>query len=147
MVEVIIIGKREKGFTLLELLVSMAVYSILLIIIFSAIITFSKINKTLLTKDKYDEAAIMENFIVDLWKKNNGDIILNQDSLMEIDDNKLVFAEGTLSYADKPIFISKAITAIKRTVYENHVEFIIISDNNLIKTIILYNSGGNAHES
>ena len=115
----------------------MTVYSILLIIIASAIIAFSKLNKRLLRKDARDEAVLMENFIVDLWKKNAGRIVLNENSLLEVEGQELVFSEGTLLYGTRTIFTDTHISMVERAVRMNFVEIIIYYGNGHEKIIIL----------
>ena len=99
-----VIIKKENGFTLVEMLTAMAVYSILLVIVAFSLITFSKLNDVVIKNDEYDEAIIMENFIVKLWKQNNQSILFNEDTLFEFDDHKLLLLE-TLSVIFSNFFI------------------------------------------
>ena len=38
-----------------------------------------------------------------MWDRNNGEIILNDDSLLEVDGNKLYFESNTLYYSNESI--------------------------------------------
>lgn len=98
--------KKNKGFTLVELLTAMAIYSILLVIFSATIITFARINKDVNKKDEFDEVLIIENFLINLWNNYSKDVTFNEDSLLVINEDhetesKLVYENGGLYYMSK----------------------------------------------
>ncbi len=136
-----VIIKKENGFTLVEMLTAMAVYSILLVIVAFSLVTFSKLNDVVIKNDEHDEAIIMENFIVKLWKQNNQNILFNEDTLFEFDDHKLTFFEGSLYYDDQIVAGHKKITNLERNINGNTVIF-KFTINETIKPIVLLYLGG-----
>lgn len=124
--------QKNKGFTLVELLTAMAIYSILLVIFSATIITFARINKDVNKKDEFDEVLIIENFLINLWNNYSKDVTFNEDSLLVINENdetesKLVYENGGLYYMSKDsstkIASHELITNIIRKKYGNLVVF------------------------
>ena len=128
--------KKNKGFTLVELLTAMAIYSILLVIFSATIITFARINKDVNKKDEFDEVLIIENFLINLWNNYSKEDVTfdenNEDSLLVINENdgtesKLVYENGGLYYMSKDsstkIASHELITNIIRKQYGNLVIF------------------------
>lgn len=128
--------QKNKGFTLVELLTAMAIYSILLVIFSATIITFARINKDVNKKDEFDEVLIIENFLINLWNNySSKDVTFNEDnedSLLVINENgepksKLVYENGGLYYMSKDsstkIASHELITNIIRKTYGNLVVF------------------------
>lgn len=125
--------QKNKGFTLVELLTAMAIYSILLVIFSATIITFARINKDVNKKDEFDEVLIIENFLINLWNNYSKDELnLKEDSLLVINEDdetesKLVYENGGLYYMSKDsstkIASHELITNIIRKKYGNLVVF------------------------
>ncbi len=128
--------KKNKGFTLVELLTAMAIYSILLVIFSATIITFARINKDVNKKDEFDEVLIIENFLINLWNNYSKEDVTfdenNEDSLLVINENdgtesKLVYENGGLYYMSKDsstkIASHELITNIILREYPNLVVF------------------------
>ncbi len=124
--------KKNKGFTLVELLTAMAIYSILLVIFSATIITFARINKDVNKKDEFDEVLIIENFLINLWNNYSKDVTFNEDSLLVINEDhetesKLVYENGGLYYVSKgsstKIASHELITNIILREYPNLVVF------------------------
>lgn len=132
----------NKGYTLVELLTAMAIYAILLVIVGFTVVTYSKLNKIVLNNNEYDEAIIMENYIIKLWKNYNGEITLEENSLLKINDRELIFLDNTLYFNELEIASHKNITKIDRSIEENTIIF-KITINETTKPIVLFNLGGN----
>ena len=125
--------QKNKGFTLVELLTAMAIYSILLVIFSATIITFARINKDVNKKDEFDEVLIIENFLINLWNNYSKDVTFpNEDSLLVINENsetesELVYENGGLYYMSKDsstkIASHELITNIILREYTNLVVF------------------------
>lgn len=129
--------QKNKGFTLVELLTAMAIYSILLVIFSATIITFARINKDVNKKDEFDEVLIIENFLINLWNNySSKDVTFNEDNedllFPVINENgetesKLVYENGGLYYMSKDsstkIASHELITNIIRKTYGNLVVF------------------------
>lgn len=127
--------QKNKGFTLVELLTAMAIYSIILVIFSATIITFARINKDVNKKDEFDEVLIIENFLINLYYSK--DVTFKEedsleDSLLVINENdgtesKLVYENGGLYYMSKDsstkIASHELITNIIRKQYGNLVVF------------------------
>ncbi len=131
--------QKNKGFTLVELLTAMAIYSILLVIFSATIITFARINKDVNKKDEFDEVLIIENFLINLWNNYSKDVKFNvEDSLLVINENgepksKLVYENGGLYYMSKD-------SSTKIASHELITNIICREDSNLVVFEIEINS-------
>lgn len=138
------LNAKNKGFTLVELVVTMAIYSILMVIMSITLVSVSRLNKEFVVGNSYDEVIKIENFIIDNYKRHNGSLVFNDVSLIEFNGAKLVFKDHTLYYeAENKIEIAyhKDITSITRKIEDKRVVF-EITYNEEVKFITLYNLGG-----
>ena len=92
------LNNLKRGFTLVELVVTMAIYSILLVIMSITLVSVSRLNKEFVIGNTYDDVLKIESFLTEMHKRYNGEIIFNYDSLMEVENNKIFFEDGTLYF-------------------------------------------------
>ncbi len=141
---------KQSGFTLVELLTAIAVYSILLVIFGMVVVGFSRVTKAVNNSDGYDQAALIENYIIDLWKTNQINASFTNDALLTFyegqeQERKLIFENGFLFYGSEnsmnKLFGHEQITQINRKVFDNLVIFEVLINENT-KTIVLFNTRG-----
>lgn len=144
------IMNKKSGFTLVELLTAIAVYSILLVIFGMVVVGFSRVTKAVNNSDGYDQAALIENYIIDLWKTNQINASFTNDALLTFyegqeQERNLIFENGFLFYGSEnsmnKLFGHEQITQINRKVFDNLVIFEVLINENT-KTIVLFNTRG-----
>lgn len=133
----------KRGFTLVELVVTMAIYSILLVIMSITLVSVSRLNTEFVVGNTYDDVLKVEGFLTEFHKRYNGQIIFNYDSLMEVENNRVIFENNTLYFeSDEKIQIvsNPNIKSISRIINENRVTYEIFYEDQ-IKSIVLFNVG------
>lgn len=137
------LNNLKRGFTLVELVVTMAIYSILLVIMSITLVSVSRLNKEFVIGNTYDDVLKIESFLTEMHKRYNGEIIFNYDSLMEVENNKIFFEDGTLYFeSDEKIQVvsNQNIQSIARIINDNKITYEIFYEDQ-IKSIVLFNVG------
>jgi prepilin-type N-terminal cleavage/methylation domain-containing protein len=141
------VRQRQQGFTLIEIVIAMAVYSILLVIMGITAVSFNEINEKLNSPSSLHRRSIaMQGFITTVWQENNGSGAIDLSDgtvLFKVDGNAVDFVNHQLLYGDRTIDGHDSIDDITITKNTNHVTFTIISESKIILTFILLNAGGN----
>ncbi len=140
-------SKNEQGFTLIEIVISMAIYAILLVIMGITAVSFSEINSRVNNPSTLHRRTIaMQGFITNLWQEHNGTGTIDlTDStvLFKIDGQSVVFENHELIYGGRTIDSHVSLEDLTITIKPHHVIFTFISDSKPLVTFILLNAGGN----
>ena len=137
----------QQGFTLIEIVIAMAVYSILLVIMGITAVSFNEINERVNNPSSLHRTTIaMQGFITSVWQEHNGSGAIDLTDgtvLFKVGGDSVDFVNHQLIYGDRTIDSHESIDAITITVDTDHVTFRMISGSNTILTFILLNAGGN----
>lgn len=146
------IKTNTKGFTLIELVVAMAVYSLLLVLIGYSVTAFTSINEKIVKQNKHDDIAYIEGKIRQIWSEYNGEITLDDGGLFKVGKenvrNVYFDIEKGFIFGESVLMHNTFIISINRQIAENekHIIFEIeylSHEKTRIKRIVLNNLGGN----
>ncbi len=143
------LGKKEQGFTLIEIVIAMAVYSILLVIMGISAVAFSEIyDRVNNPSTLHRKSVAIQGFITNLWQENNdtGSIDLSDGTVLfkvGMDETAVYFEENKLYFGNQLIDYHESIEDITMTVDEKHVIFRIMAEDRVLVTFILLHVGGN----
>jgi prepilin-type N-terminal cleavage/methylation domain-containing protein len=143
------VSKHNQGFTLIEIVISMAIYAILLVIMGITAVSFSEINSRVNNPSTLHRRTIaMQGFITNLWQEHNGDgtidlRVIDDTVLFKVGEQFVVFENHQLIYGDRTIDSHELIDDLTITVKDRYVIFTFISESKPLVTFILLNAGGN----
>lgn len=139
---------KKHGFTLIEIVIAMAVYSILLVIMGITAVAFSELYSRVNDPSTINRKSVaMQEYITRLWQENNGtgSIDLSDETVLFIVDGVPVeFEDHSLIHDDRVVESHESIDDITITVDEKHVTFRILSEGEVLLTFINPNLGGNS---
>jgi prepilin-type N-terminal cleavage/methylation domain-containing protein len=93
-------SKKTRGFTLVELIISMAVYAILLIILSVIVLLFARLLDTVNNPDSlHYQKTKLETFMINTFNANN-----DQISFSELGDPNILFTIGVASDDSSVVF-------------------------------------------
>lgn len=141
-------GKKEQGFTLIEIVIAMAVYSILLVIMGISAVAFSEIyDRVNNPSTLHRKSVAIQGFITNLWQENNGSdsIDLSDGTVLfkvGSEETAVYFEENKLFFGNQLIDYHESIEDIIMTVDGKYVIFeIMAEEDRVLVTFILLHAG------
>ncbi len=143
------------GFTLVELIVSMAIYAVVLAMLGIIVVSFAGLyEKTLDETGLHDQTLKIHSFITSFYEQHNGSVVI--DTAPDVGDPFFSYTPGvgdpeTVSFQDNTLYYGTRIMAshedIDTLVVAINTNATVItlrdSTNTILHTIILINSAGN----
>lgn len=148
--------KEASGFTLIELIISMAVYAILLIIMSTTVVAFSRLYQRVNSEETlhyqtFRIQEIIQEYYQDTNGSTGGGIEINGpefavDSLQtQAGTSSLLYQDHALLLDGRKVAGHASIDALVIDIVGNRTIFSILdTDSNPILTFSLFNAGGNS---
>jgi prepilin-type N-terminal cleavage/methylation domain-containing protein len=139
-----------SGFTLIELIISMAVYAILLIIMSTTVVAFSRLYQRVNSEETlhYQTFRIQE-IISTYYQDANGTIEINAEEFsvdsLKTGTSSLLYENNALLLDGRKVAGHATIESIDIDIVGNRTIISILdADENPILTFSLFNAGGNS---
>lgn len=137
---------QDLGFTLIELIISMAVYAILLIIMSTTVVAFSRLYQRVNSEETlHYQTFRVHDIITRYYQDANGSIEIN-DTLdtMQTATSSLLYEDHALLLDGRKVAGHASIGSVDITTQGNRTVFAILdTEDDPILTFSLLNAGGN----